>query len=336
MSDTGDKQLKDRQVNPEHIPPKPDNPENTLPEPGEPEKFSPQWFDKVAQNPDISVRYHAYREVMAEALLLHINKRYPEVLELRQRAVSLLLCGSPFTLDPAETEKQFYTLKDPKYRADLAALFRNIGATYERLGNDQNAEAAMRIAEQQHTRLVDVFDSKNQKCEDCQSLQGDKKDKERCQTCREDKASIHRELAADQFYLGSFALKQAILAELEGKDQFKVDMHATKALEYIHKAQASFETARQSDPDALPHQYELNALRRFALAEALYGDAKRGREIAKQARKWAVYSEPGLPESERKKAVEKVRLAALGALAVGMASGIGLRRTSLRLALKLL
>ncbi len=256
----------------------------------------------------------AFHEAMGEATSLHIAGRYDDVLQLRIGA-NEALTGKLFTLDPAEAQGVVGNLSDPKLESVVAGNYRNIGATYERLGMDEYAQEAMTVARTLHTNLA---------------KQGNPTGPE-----------IHREIAADEFYLGAFALKAAMAVELNSRGHSEAERRelGASALSFMHASQASFETARQLDAseEAIPHQYELNGTRRFSMAESLYGDRSKGWKLGVRALKWAQFSEPHREANERKRAITKAKIGALGALGINLFARMpGFRTAALKATQRLL
>jgi len=252
---------------------------------------------------------------MAEALELHVKKDYKEALRVRLEAHELVT-GRQFTTDEEQfiaDVRQGVGVDNYLFQSDLAGNARNIAATYERLGNDDEAERSIQVALALH-----------------KSLEGKIKDE----------AYLYREEAADEVYFCALALKRAIKGEQSNQEEI-VQEFSKKAVRYGRQAKESFDNAEWVDPEAKNrekhelHQYELNATRRLSMTESLYGNGRRGFELGVQALRGAKYSEKDNPEI-RETAVRKARKGALAALAINLCTSVGARKLALKMAEKAL
>lgn len=245
---------------------------------------------------------------MDQATHLHVQRKFQEVLELRQQA-SAQITGQEFTLDSPAAVAAIMNLSERGDQSVVAGNYRNIGATYERLGDDSSAVTAMEIALAVHQELRDRIDD----------------------------AYINREVAAGQFYLGAFALKAAMNSELGGATLPTAE-HGQKAVAYMRDSQASFAHADKLEGKATkaPHQYELNGLRRFSMAESLYGNKSAGLKLGLQAIRWSVTSEANRSWVDRRKAVIKAAVGGAAATAIAIASSTGMRSIALQATKKFL
>lgn len=259
-----------------------------------------------------------YRQFIDQATASHIAGDYPAAIQ-HATAAHYELTGREFTTNSIQLRDDITQLS-PDNQSEAAANLRNIAARYERLGQSQDptrqaelnqlAEYLMYDAHYVHQKLLDNTDLNN----------------------REEAAKAEREVAADKFYLGAFALKTAMREELRGGSDAP---RAETAIIAMRQSQQLLESATEHDGDE-HHQYWINGLGRFSLAESLYGNVKDGRRLARQALRQARYSEPDRSAKERAAARVKAGLRALGAYAVAGMVQMDARKPALRTAGKLL
>lgn len=253
-----------------------------------------------------------FQDDMDQAFRLHVMRDYEEALKLRQTA-SEKITGQDFTLELTRATQVIASLTNRDERINVAGNYRNIGATYERLGRDSQAVEAMNIALVAHQSDQKIVDD----------------------------VYVNRELGADMFYLGAFALKPAISYERteQSPSSEKTTEFGRQIIAHMRDSRAAFAHADElgGKQSQVPHQYELNGLRRFSMAESLYGDKNIGLKLAGQALRWSVVSEADRSQPDRRRAVIKAAVGGIGALAVNVLVRVpALRRVSLVATQKLL
>lgn len=246
--------------------------------------------------------YKHYHELAKQGGQAHLAGDFSQALQFAKAAHEALTAQS-FDLATAHNDLKGL---NPEGQDLGAQNLRNIGARFERQGKDQSALEAMEAAAALHQDLLDKDPSSSH--------------------CR-------REVAADKFYLGAFALKAAILKELA--DNPTAAENGQRSVEHMHDSAALFDAAAGSDGNRR-HQYHINGMGRFSMAEGLYGGRARGIRLGVRACWMALSSEPTLPPSERTKAVAKALARGIGAVAVSALSLVNARTSALKLAKKLL
>jgi hypothetical protein len=245
---------------------------------------------------------------MYKATSLHIAREYNDVLALRLDAHKNFVGSELNSSDESSAEDILRSGEGRNLTEEdlitVAGNVRNIAATYERLGDDESASAAIECALKLHETLLRRSSESN----------------------RVLNQRLCREIAADEFYLGALAAKDGLTIELEQGRQ-AAEVQGEIALEYMRDSASSFEDARSFDnPDDPPHQYEINGSPRGAVVEAVWGDRKRARELGRMALWGALRSEANRPAKERWRAVTKATMRAMGAIAVTELAAIGDRK----------
>ncbi len=158
--------------------------------------------------------------------------------------------------------------------------------------------------------------------------------------------TLKRERSTSAMYVGSIALREAINFEIDNEGRRPLAGHQEKTLKY---SRIGLEDIRESEKTQgiKRDQYRINMLGRVSMAEALYGQIKEGRKLAREAVMVATYSEsPKNPTSDgelnrvgRLAAKSKALVRGMVALAVSTVStpqNSLRRRTALRLAKRFL
>lgn len=249
---------------------------------------------------ELSSKYH---NLAAQGVSAHIKGDYGEALRIAEE-IHRVLTGQDFSLETAE--QQINSIGDPIVQDHAARNVRNIGARYERLGDNESAHDATQVAADVHQKLLDQ---------------------------NEDSAELGRELSADRFYLGSLAMKAAMLSEMSGEEVD--DQQKNYIIEQMRKSYKLLGEAAEVDGNR-HHQYLINGIGRFSVAEALYGERSRGLELGMKAVWQALFSEPERRAPERAKAISKALIRGIGATGVNTLSLIGARKTAVRITQKLL
>ena len=121
--------------------------------------------------------------------------------------------------------------------------------------------------------------------------------------------SVRRELGASQIYAGAIGLRSTIVIELETGD---IDTQkADSSIHMFTDANKNLEKTETHRPD----QYRINGVRRWALAEGLYGKAIRGLYLGVKAGALATISESPLfvqNAAQEMKIYEKLKVRARG------------------------
>ncbi len=245
---------------------------------------------------------------MYKATSLHIAREYNDVLALRLDAHKNFVGSELNSSAESSAEDILRSGEERKLTEEdlitVAGNVRNIAATYERLGDDESASAAIECALKLHTELFQRASES-----DLASIQ-----------------RLYREIAADEFYVGALAAKVGLAIELEQGRQM-AEGQGEIALEHMRDSARSFKDARSFDKPSDPsHQYEINGSTRIAAAEAVWGDRKCARELGRMALWGALRSEANRPAKERWRAVTKATMRAMGAIAVTELAAIGDRK----------
>lgn len=277
--------------------------------------------------------YRAYHEAANRGIEAHISNRPLEALFWAIEAHKMLTVpqqelGHELAFDPEwkidlrqginiENIRQAITgLANPTAQDLAAQNLRNIGVrlmrlaegagdTHARAAGNGQAKEALRASADIHNALFET-----QKTPD-----------------------LKREAAVTAMYLGNITMNELIDQELNGQEVS--DQQPQGVLDFMHKSLEGLEQAAEIDGQT-KHQYLINAMGRFAMAEALYGSTTRAVALGARATLLAFSSEKDRSPQERSKAVAKALARGLGALAVGLVARVGLRNPALHTTRKLL
>lgn len=255
--------------------------------------------------------YRAYHEAAEEAGKAHREGNFEYALEQSLKAHKKLT-GQDF--DPKHPDADIAPLSDEAKQL-AAHNLTDIGARYERRGDDGDDGLAVEAVKAAARIQVDLL-------------------RRNTDPSGNDKLNeLRRDWAVSQFYLGAFALKAAISNELDGEPV--PDNRKNDILSYMASSAATLDTAAKQDGKKY-HQYHINAMGRFAMAEGLYGSWACGVELGLRACWMALFSEPTLPPKERGRAVTKALVRGMGAVAISALSLFSARKPALKAAKRLL
>lgn len=261
--------------------------------------------------------YGAYHKAANSGIEAHIHGNFSQALHATYEAHEALTgrkIDPEQELDIAAMQEAIAQLTDP-IAQDLAAQnLRNIGVRLMRLaegagdaraaGNRQVKEALWASAGI-HNALFDT-----QKTPD-----------------------LKREAAVTAMYLGNITMDELIDQELNGQEVSNQQRQGV--LDFMHKSLEGLEQAAKIDGQT-KHQYLINAMGRFAMAEALYGSTTRAVALGARATLLAFSSEKDRSPQERSKAVAKGLVRGMGAVAISALSLFSARKPALNAAKRLL
>lgn len=263
--------------------------------------------------------YGAYHKAADRGIEAHIHGNFLQALHATYEAHEALTgrkIDPEQELDIAAIQEAIAQLTDPTAQDLAAQNLRNIGVrlmrlaegagdTYARAAGNRQAKEALRASADIHNALFDA-----QKTPD-----------------------LKREAAVTAMYLGNITMNELIDQELNGQEVS--DQQRQGVLDFMHESLEGLEQAAEIDGQTR-HQYLINAMGRFAMAEALYGSTTRAAALSARATLLAFSSEKDRSPQERSKAVAKALARGLGALAVGLVARVGLRNPALHTTRKLL
>lgn len=263
--------------------------------------------------------YGAYHEAANRGIEAHIHGNFLQALHEAYEAHEALTgrkIDPEQDLDIAAMQEAIAQLTDPTAQDLAAQNLRNIGVrlmrlaegagdTHARAAGNRQAKEALRTSAGIHNALFDT-----QKTPD-----------------------LKREAAVTAMYLGNITMNELIDQELNGQEVS--DQQRQGVLDFMHKSLEGLEQAAEIDGQT-KHQYLINAMGRFAMAEALYGSTTRAVALGARATLLAFSSEKDRSPQERSKAVAKGLVRGMGAVAISALSLFSARKPALNAAKRLL
>lgn len=221
--------------------------------------------------------HQTFESVMSHAVRLHDAGEYSAALVLR---------------------RDLYDNLDPTSQIERGRVARDVAASYDRLGNSQDAEIWAKRAFSIHNAVI----------YNAETFQG---------TGRNE----HRERSVSAMYLAVVGARKAI----ESGASFKSAV-GSDAVKLIELARADIDKALSLSDGQKTDQYEINLSRRESIIESLFGDDEKGWSAGWLAVRLAFMSEspridthtPGLSLQRRLKAKAKALAGGIAAVGINM------------------